>query len=76
MYFTRYEYEYPEEAVDTYAGDLATEASTAEEELAGVDPLAMLQTAIPGVPGEDYPIFAEVPESGFSCEGQVDGGEE
>jgi len=69
------DYEYPEEAVETYAGgDLATEASTAEEELAGVDPLAMLQTAIPGVPGEDYPIFAEVPESGFSCEGQVDGG--
>ena len=45
-----------------------------EEELAGGDPLAMLQTSIPGVPGEDYPIYAEVPESGFSCEGQVDGG--
>merc|ERR1719148_283968 len=36
--------------------------------------LAMLQGAIPGVPGEDYPIYAEVPESGFSCDGQVDGG--
>merc|ERR1719454_1731455 len=36
--------------------------------------LAMLQGSIPGVPGEDYPIYAEVPESGFSCEGQVDGG--
>merc|ERR1711990_140387 len=34
----------------------------------------MLQNAIPGVPGEDYPIYAEVPESGFSCDGQVDGG--
>merc|ERR1719244_852839 len=34
----------------------------------------MLEKAIPGVPGEDYPIYAEVPESGFSCEGQVDGG--
>ena len=31
--------------------------------------------AVPGVPGEDYPIFAEVPESGFTCDGQVDGGE-
>merc|ERR1712165_396874 len=36
--------------------------------------LAMLQGSIPGVPGEDYPIYAEVPESGFACEGQVDGG--
>ena len=38
------------------------------------DNLAMLEKAIPGVPGEDYPIYAEVPESGFSCDGQVDGG--
>ena len=34
----------------------------------------MLEKAIPGVPGEDYPIYAEVPESGFACDGQVDGG--
>merc|ERR1711994_297805 len=38
------------------------------------DPLTMLQASIPGVPGEDYPIYAEVPESGFTCDGQVDGG--
>ena len=36
--------------------------------------LAMLQGSIPGVPGEDYPIYAEVPETAFSCDGQVDGG--
>merc|ERR1712018_70757 len=36
--------------------------------------LATLQGSIPGVPGEDYPIYAEVPESGFVCDGQVDGG--
>ena len=42
---------------------------------AGDDPLAALSGSIPGVPGEDYPIYAEVPETGFSCEGQVDGGE-
>jgi len=29
---------------------------------------------VPGVPGEDYPIYSEVPDTGFSCEGQVDGG--
>jgi len=34
----------------------------------------MLASSIPGVPGEDYPIYAEVPESGFTCDGQVDGG--
>merc|ERR1712123_58112 len=38
------------------------------------DALAALGNSIPGVPGEDYPIYAEVPESGFVCDGQVDGG--
>ena len=33
-----------------------------------------LTANIPGVPGEDYPIYAEVPESAFLCDGQVDGG--
>merc|ERR1712157_527364 len=55
-------------AQPAYGGDLDTAAS----DPAGA--LDMLQNAIPGVPGEDYPIYAEVPESGFSCDGQVDGG--
>ena len=33
-----------------------------------------LEDTIPGTPGEDYPIFAFVPETSFSCDGQVDGG--
>ena len=33
-----------------------------------------LEEAIPGVPGEDYPILAEVPETSFLCDGQADGG--
>ena len=41
---------------------------------AGDDALAALGDTIPGVPGEDYPIYAEVPETAFSCDGQVDGG--
>merc|ERR1719309_63815 len=41
---------------------------------AGQDLIAQLQGSIPGVPGEDYPIYAEVPETGFSCDGQIDGG--
>merc|ERR1719277_2869454 len=49
-------------------GDLDTAASDV------ADPLAMLQTSVPGIPGEDYPIYAEVPETAFTCDGQVDGG--
>merc|ERR1712154_402966 len=49
-------------------GDLDTAASDA------ADPLAMLPTSVPGIPGEDYPIYAEVPETAFTCDGQVDGG--
>merc|ERR1712037_266494 len=69
----------PEEALDSYGA--------ADEELSGYGALdaaasddvadmglKMLMTSVPGVPGEDYPIFAEVPESAFSCEGQVEGG--
>merc|ERR1719153_1288754 len=33
-----------------------------------------LQETIPGVPGDDYPIFAQVPLTSFLCDGQVDGG--
>merc|ERR1712123_38200 len=33
-----------------------------------------LEETIPGVPGDDYPIFAVVPETSFLCDGQVDGG--
>jgi hypothetical protein len=43
----------------------------------GTNPDAELEALagnIPGTPGEDYPIYAEVPESAFVCEGQVDGG--
>ena len=36
--------------------------------------IAMLEKAVPGVPGEDYPIYGEVPDTAFSCDGQVDGG--
>ncbi|XP_027210951.2 uncharacterized protein [Penaeus vannamei] len=36
------------------------------------DPIAALAANIPGggVPGEDYPILASVPDTGFSCEEQ------
>merc|ERR1712072_1079249 len=55
-------------AQPAYGEDLDTAASDV------ADPLKMLQGAIPGVPGEDYPIYAEVPETAFACDGQVDGG--
>ena len=40
----------------------------------GDDYLATLGKAVPGIPGEDYPIYSEVPETSFACDGQVDGG--
>ena len=60
-----------EEELGGYENKLDSAASDAE----GADPLKMLMNAVPGVPGEDYPIYAETPETAFSCEGQVDGGE-
>merc|ERR1711971_1077141 len=60
--------EYGSGAADQAGYDADAAASDADAAL------AMLQGSIPGVPGEDYPIYAEVPESGFVCDGQVDGG--
>jgi len=40
----------------------------------GDDSLEELGFAIPGVPGDDYPIYSEPPETSFSCDGQVNGG--
>ena len=33
-----------------------------------------LEETIPGVPGDDYPIFAQVPDTSFLCDGQSEGG--
>ena len=33
-----------------------------------------LEAAIPGVPGDDYPIYAETPETSFICDDKVSGG--
>ena len=35
------------------------------------DPLLSLQSVIPGVPGSDYPIYAQVPQTEFACDGRV-----
>ena len=41
-------------------------------ELSGVEAdLLMLQSVIPGIPGEDYPILSEVPELDFACDDKV-----
>jgi len=65
-----YEAEAP---LETYENDLESDASALDEKSAdsGLD---MLMKSVPGVPGEDYPILAEAPETEFSCEGQVNGG--
>merc|ERR1712128_42502 len=63
------DYSAPAGAADTGVASYAGAASDAAN-----DPLAALSSSVPGVPGEDYPIYSEVPETGFACDGQVDGG--
>merc|ERR1711976_199919 len=64
----------PPDAQPAYGGDQDVYQGAASAPAGSDDNIAMLEKAVPGVPGEDYPIYAEVPESGFSCDGQVDGG--
>ena len=60
-------------APDDVAVYAASDAVATYDAAGADDALAALGNSIPGVPGEDYPIYAEVPESGFTCEheGQV-----
>ena len=39
------------------------------------DPLDWLRDGVPGEPGVDYPIFAEIQETSFSCAGRLFGGD-
>ena len=52
-------------------GDLRAEASDMAM-MEEVDPIAALAANLPGggVPGEDFPILASVPDTGFSCQDQ------
>ena len=36
-------------------------------------PMQALSAAIPGSPGEDYPIYASPPDTSFACDGKVTG---
>jgi len=66
-------YAAPSDAQPAYQ-DQDVYQGAASDAIASDSNLAMLEKAVPGVPGEDYPIYGEVPESGFVCDGQVDGG--
>jgi len=43
-----------------------SEAAAASAPMSGLD---MLRMSVPGNPGQDYPIYAEVPDTSFSCDG-------
>merc|ERR1712106_533202 len=62
------------EDVPVYTGDDVGAGALDEAASDVPSNLAMLTNNIPGVPGEDYPIYSEVPETAFACDGQVDGG--
>ena len=69
--------QYGSPASDTLGqyGDNDVAASDQDSVQAGSgDPIEDLKNNIPGVPGEDYPILAEVPELSFTCDGRVTGG--
>ena len=55
-------------------GVQADASSLSESHEGGHEGLDWLLNSVPGTPGEDYPILAEVPETAFSCDGQVEGG--
>ena len=57
-----------------YGQPQADASSLSESHSGDHQGLDWLLESVPGTPGEDYPILAEVPETAFSCDGQVEGG--
>ena len=75
--------DYDAGALDVYAGGAPTNGFGGDNALGddagligGDQNLAMLEKAVPGIPGEDYPIYSSVPETAFVCDGQVEGGKQ
>merc|ERR1712106_1211862 len=62
------------DAQPAYGGDQDVYQGAASSPAGSDSNLAALSSSVPGVPGEDYPIYSEVPETAFACDGQVDGG--
>ena len=62
--------------LDSYSNDNVDllGAYSSDSGVVSDDPVAALYSNIPGEPGQDYPIYNEVPDTAFSCDGQVDGG--
>ena len=60
--------------VPTYGEDLVPGYSQLAPVVPVMSGIDMLRMAVPGSPGEDYPIYPRVPETGFSCEGRTEGG--
>ena len=57
-----------------YGQPQADASSLSESHSGDHQGLDWLLESVPGTPGEDYPILAAVPETAFTCDGQVEGG--
>ena len=63
-------YEFDGDLLPSYSNDFNSRSAPAKQ-MSNID---MLRMNVPGVPGQDYTIFATVPQSSFTCDGKVDGG--
>ena len=54
--------------------DLEAMPSSQQETTSGDSFEALLQS-VPGNPGQDYPVYAAAPATGFSCGDKLNGGE-
>ena len=69
-------YEADEDSI-YHASDNTASDGTASAMARGDDNLSMLMSSVPGVPGADYPVLADVLSAGdtaWSCQGRIPGG--
>jgi len=59
------------DSLSSYGQEDVAASAAASAPMSGID---MLRMSVPGNPGQDYPIYAEIPETSFTCDGRVEGG--
>ena len=65
---------YGEDLVPGYSQLDTSQVAAAADAMPVMSGIDMLRMAVPGTPGEDYPIYPKIPATSFSCEGRIEGG--
>ena len=68
------QYGAPVDVLEQYGDNFGSASNLNGVRVGAGNSIEDLMHSIPGTPGQDYPVLAEVPETRFTCDGRVAGG--